>query len=260
MFLLNNIGITILNDCPPTVYPSIDRHIVEYFLKDFPLGNEWGNLFLVTISLLLSIILGGSLGFQREINGHAAGLRTHILISLSSCLLMIISQYGTNGYLGNRDPMRLAAAAVTGIGFLGAGTIVQNGISVKGLTTAATIWIAMAIGIACGSGWMIVAIITTVFALIVLASLIKIEQFASKRSTNIVVIASKESNAVVTILEVAEKKDLSLKDIDTTIVKFNNEDVVRITFRLASRDSKKIKSFVKDLKIYLEPIKINTLS
>ena len=80
-------------------YNSVDRMVVDFFNG---LG-AWGNFALVSISLLISVILGGVLGYQREINGHSAGLRTHILISLGSCLLMILSNYGLNSYTGTHE-------------------------------------------------------------------------------------------------------------------------------------------------------------
>jgi len=229
--------------------------IVDYFNS---LG-AWGNLALVVISLFLSVILGGILGFQREINGHAAGLRTHILISLSSCLLMILSMYGYNSYDGSHDAMRLAAAAVTGIGFLGAGSIVQNGVSIKGLTTAATIWIAMAIGISCGAGWWVAAIVTTFLAIIVLVFLVKLEKAATKTNTNVMIIVERDNNAIPTLLEIAEQKEIQIKDVNTSLVHYGNDDVVRITFKIACRDAKKIQGFLDYARVNIEPVQMQII-
>ena len=95
--------------------------------------------------LVLAALLGGFIGAQREATNHSAGLRTHVLVCLGACLL-------TRLKLGSGDPGRIAAQIVTGIGFLGAGVILRRGLSVRGLTTAATVWIVAAIGISCGVG------------------------------------------------------------------------------------------------------------
>jgi len=236
-------------------YNSVDRMVVDFFNG---LG-AWGNFALVSISLLISVILGGVLGYQREINGHSAGLRTHILISLGSCLLMILSNYGLNSYTGTHDPMRLAAAAVTGIGFLGAGSIVQNGVSIKGLTTAATIWLAMAIGMACGVGWWSIALITTLLAMLVLTFLVKLEKRATRTNTNVMLIVDRENNAIPVLLEIAEQKDIALKDINTTLVHYGDSLVLRITFKIACRDAKKIQGFLDYARVNIEPIQMQII-
>ena len=105
---------------------GLDSIIINYFNS---LG-WWGNLILIVLSLVLATAFGGIIGYQREINGHSAGFRTHILISLGSALIMVLSIYGVPGE-ATRDPMRLAAAGVTGISFLGAGCIIKNGVVVE---------------------------------------------------------------------------------------------------------------------------------
>lgn len=122
----------------------------------------------ILIKLLLSIILGGLIGLERERRNRPAGLRTHILVSLGSCLFTISSIEFSKIYGNGVDPSRVAANIVTGIGFLGAGTIMKEGLTIKGLTTAATIWISSAIGLTCGIGSFIPAILTTIFAFFIL--------------------------------------------------------------------------------------------
>ena len=109
--------------------------------------------------LALAAALGGAIGFERELREREAGLRTHLLVCLGSALFTIISAYGFHEFLTSgdavvrTDPTRIAAQIVTGIGFLGAGAIIRQGISVRGLTTAATLWVAAAIGMAAGAGY-----------------------------------------------------------------------------------------------------------
>jgi putative Mg2+ transporter-C (MgtC) family protein len=101
--------------------------------------------------LLLAAVLGGAIGAERELNDQPAGLRTHMLLTIGACLFTLISAYGFGG--GTRtDPSRIAAQIVTGIGFLGGGAIVRHGLTVKGVTTAASIWATASVGVAIGAG------------------------------------------------------------------------------------------------------------
>lgn len=123
--------------------------------------------------LLLSLLLGSCVGMERKRKGQIAGLRTFALISMGATLAMIISIYVPQEYLGlkNGDPGRIAAQVITGIGFLGAGAIIQGKGSVRGLTTAAGIWMVATIGLAVGVGLYIVAFISTVLIIIILTVL-----------------------------------------------------------------------------------------
>ena len=125
--------------------------------------------------LLLVTFLSSIVGFERSTRGRAAGLRTHILVGLGSALFMLISIFIAAGSV-NHDPARLAAGVVTGIGFLGAGTIIRFGASVKGLTTAASLWAVSALGLAVGAGFYLPAVVTTVIVLVTLMVLPRIEE------------------------------------------------------------------------------------
>ncbi|HEY5999099.1 MAG TPA: MgtC/SapB family protein [bacterium] len=110
--------------------------------------------------LLLGTLLGGGIGLERQVHGRPAGFRTHLLVCVASVLLMIVSQSLAGGEDGARfDPGRLAAGAITGVGFLGAGVILKSGLSVHGLTTAACLWMVSAIGLAVGAGQHFVAVL-----------------------------------------------------------------------------------------------------
>lgn len=122
----------------------------------------------ILVKIIVSIILGGLIGLERERRNRPAGLRTHILVSLGSCLFTISSIEFSKIYGSGVDPSRVAANIVTGVGFLGAGTIMKEGLTIKGLTTAATIWLSSAIGLTCGLGFYIPAILTTLLAYLVL--------------------------------------------------------------------------------------------
>lgn len=117
---------------------------------------------IVPLEMLLRMatgtIVGGMIGYERERSGHAAGLRTHLLVALASTLFMLVStqfyyfQHYTQGDLIATDPSRIAASVVTGIGFLGAGAILRTGLNIQGLTTAASLWLVAALGLASGGG------------------------------------------------------------------------------------------------------------
>jgi putative Mg2+ transporter-C (MgtC) family protein len=123
--------------------------------------------------LAISAFLGGLIGVERQWHRCNAGLRTHILVSLGSCLIMLTSIYVSDIYSGitRSDPARIAAGVIAGIGFLGAGTIIRDSEGVRGLTTAASLWVVAGIGLASGCGFYSAASITAAIALIVLVLL-----------------------------------------------------------------------------------------
>lgn len=131
----------------------------------------------IILRLILSVFLSGFIGLERQIHRRSAGLRTHILVSLGSCLIMLTSLFVFDIYNGKvpLDPARIAAGVITGIGFLGAGTIIRERENVRGLTTAASLWLVAAIGLAVGIGFYTASIATTALALIVLLFLRYIE-------------------------------------------------------------------------------------
>ncbi|MCM8791646.1 MAG: MgtC/SapB family protein [Candidatus Omnitrophica bacterium] len=132
---------------------------------------------LVFLRLLISLLLGGLVGLERQFHRRTAGLRTHILVCMGSCLIMLTSLYVFDIYKEkvNLDPARIAAGVITGIGFLGAGTIIRAGEAVKGLTTAASLWLVAGIGLAVGCGFYSASIFVTVLGLITLFFLRYIE-------------------------------------------------------------------------------------
>ncbi len=146
----------------------------------FDIGTVFGKLFI-------SAVLGGFIGWERERRGRPAGLRTHILVCVGVTLIMLVSEHIFVQYQGYKqdsilriDPARIASHVVTGIGFLGAGTIMRFKASVRGLTTAASLWVVAGIGLAIGSGFIIPAIFTTFIAVITLILLPKVESEIKK--------------------------------------------------------------------------------
>lgn len=136
------------------------------------------NLAGATVKLVLSLVLGAVIGIERRRKGQIAGLRTFALISMGATLAMLISIYIPQEYLGlkNGDPGRIAAQVVSGVGFLGAGAIIQMKGAVRGLTTAAGIWMTACIGLAVGAGMYLISIIATLLIIFVLVNIERIEQ------------------------------------------------------------------------------------
>ena len=131
------------------------------------------------LRLAAGLVLGAIIGFERELHRQPAGFRTHSLVALGAALFTIVSAYGFSG--PTVDPTRIAAQIVSGIGFIGAGTILQHRGSVRGLTTAASLWAVAAIGTAAGAGLLVMAAVGTVLILIVLAVLDQMEEFLRRR-------------------------------------------------------------------------------
>lgn len=141
----------------------------------------------VALRLLLAAVAGALIGLEREVHGRPAGLRTHLLVAVASCLMMMLSEgfYLKYGDLPGTsvvrlDPSRVAAQIIAGIGFLGAGVILKEGLSVRGLTTAACLWMAAGLGMGFGMGAYFLSLLTTAIGLFSLIFLKKIEPFLKK--------------------------------------------------------------------------------
>jgi putative Mg2+ transporter-C (MgtC) family protein len=176
----------------------------------------------VLLRLVLAAALGAAIGFERELRDREAGMRTHLLVALGSCLFTLVSAYGFHEFLAQggavvrADPSRIAAQIVTGIGFLGAGAIIREGLSVRGLTTAASLWIVAAIGMAAGAGYHEAAIAATVLTLIALwplriVAFRLLERFRPEEAR--IVVELEAGQSVVPLLDqVGDVKQLEVED------------------------------------------------
>lgn len=133
----------------------------------------------LALRLALALVLGAVIGFERESHGQPAGFRTHSMVATGSALFTIVSAYGFEGALA--DPTRIAAQIVTGIGFIGAGTILQYRGQVRGLTTAASLWSVAALGMAAGAGMWIISLVATALIVVILIVFDRVEDFARRR-------------------------------------------------------------------------------
>lgn len=164
----------------------VGRHLVAT-PRDQPIGKDLshvedlslGTQMELTLRLVVALLLGAMIGWERELQRMPAGFRTHALVSLGSAIFTIVSAFAFTGPLS--DPTRIAAQVVSGVGFLGGGAILHYGGTVRGLTTAASLWAVAAVGMAAGAGLFVVATISAVLVIVALEVFQRIERIAKRR-------------------------------------------------------------------------------
>lgn len=198
-------------------------------------------IYEIFVRLFVAMILGGLIGIEREGIRRPAGLRTHILVCISSSLIVLSGIFLSYSFIDtvSIDPSRLGAQVISGIGFLGAGTILKVNNGVKGLTTAASLWSVAGIGIACGMGFYWGAIICTTLILFSLLVFGRIERFIKTRDHELCLEISCEnkSNNLEEIINAINEKKINIKSMDTNILKSENLLELIIVVALP-RDSK----------------------
>jgi putative Mg2+ transporter-C (MgtC) family protein len=176
----------------------------------------WGD---VALRLGIAAVLGAAIGAEREFRERQAGLRTHLVVSVGSALFTLVSAYGFAEFGPKVDPTRIAAQIVTGIGFLGAGAIIRQGLSVRGLTTAATLWLVAAIGMAAGAGYWEGAVIATAGALITLGPLRVVAYKVMTRfrpALNRLLVDVPAGGSPVPVIEAIERQGGSVLSLDVS--------------------------------------------
>ena len=201
---------------------------IFHYLSDYPF-----------LKLIIAAFLGSIIGFERDVHGRAAGLRTHFLVSLGAALFMILSELIALHYanMSNSvlriDPERIAAQVVTGIGFLGAGVIIKSGLTVRGLTTAASLWLTASIGMSVGAGYLELGITTTLIGLFALIILNKFENLYTKEVYRILEIYTNKEVKDEDLLSLIERKGVKIIYFDKEID--YKTDEIRNTFTLKIR-------------------------
>ncbi|QOR35986.1 MgtC/SapB family protein [Clostridium sp. 'deep sea'] len=183
------------------------------------------------IKLVVAVLLGGIIGWEREHTARPAGLRTHILVCVGSALMTILSMEAFSG----ADPSRVAAQIVSGIGFLGAGTIMREGLSVKGLTTAASLWATAGIGMAVGTGYFSAAIITTVLVFLTLTAMLLREKgvISSTYRKKVIIEGRNKPGLLGQVGTILGEYDI---DIDSVQLKTEDNDIfIELTVRLPGK-------------------------
>lgn len=196
------------------------------------------SVFEIIFKLTLACILGGMIGLERESLNRPAGLRTYTLVCVGSALAMLVSldMYYSFSQTVNADPGRIAAQVISGIGFLGAGTIMREGATVRGLTTAAGLWVVACIGLAVGAGLYIPAIATTVLILFVLIYFIKIEEIFSgmREYKGLLLIVEDRPGAVGVIGSQLGSMNVLIKDIQLTRLDSGDDLEIELLVELPS--------------------------
>ena len=212
--------------------------------------GEYGLVLYSLIVAIFAILLGGLLGFEREINGHAAGLRTHILITMAGTLVGII------GVTMNENRTFLLLGIVIALGFVSAGSIVQTGKDVRGITTSSTLLLTGVLGFFIGVGYVLEAMVLTLIALGVLVMLHQVESKTSKKNPTITILLDSNLKLGDEIIKVAETFGLKIKNISSKIAKYHDQDVLKVvvTFFKAPKDT--IIAFKDELQTAIDPLDI----
>jgi putative Mg2+ transporter-C (MgtC) family protein len=196
------------------------------------------------IRLAASCLLGAAIGLERDMHGRAAGLRTNMLVSLGSALFMLVSvavaqafaaRAGGGGGGLSTDPTRIAAQIITGIGFLGAGAIIKEGFNVRGLTTAACLWVSAGIGMACGAGLFELAVVVTLFGLFTLVVVNRLEKLYAKDSYRTLEIVVPNETDLSAVIDTVKREHLRILYLDYERDYASNQMLVLFSIRLFHR-------------------------
>ncbi|WP_044746987.1 MgtC/SapB family protein [Bacillus alveayuensis] len=186
---------------------------------------EWE---IMLMRLIIAATLCGFIGLEREVKRHPAGFRTHLLVGVGACLMMLLSLYGFDEYIENNehiqfDPARIPSYVISGIGFLGAGTILVKGVTVRGLTTAASIWVVAGLGLVIGAGMFLLAFFTTAIVLLSLIFLNKFEPFIYNKGNKRRIKAILKENELEQIIQELEKLKCTICKMYLSNTRFSKE-------------------------------------
>lgn len=207
------------------------------------------NLLEVFGRIFFAAFLGSLIGMERERKKRAAGFRTHIIVSVSSCLIMLIAIDGFENFYGDKnwDATKFAGQVISGIGFLGAGTILQKKDVVTGLTTAATLWLSAAIGLGVGIGYYEGAIFATIICLITLINLKGLSDFINKRTTMSYTMTFNDSNFdIVSFKEYTANKGVEVRSLNIIDEDFDELSMIKCTLSFSKNFNKR--AFFETLK------------
>ena len=204
------------------------------------------------LRLFIAAILSGLIGYEREVHGRLAGFRTHILVGVGSTLIMLTSMYIFDIYSDRAtpDPGRIAAQVVSGIGFLGAGTIIRFKASVRGLTTAASLWTVAGLGLAVGAGLFIPATFTTILVLAALFFLNRVERGMIRRDwyKSLEIDTKAGASQLQEIRSLLSEYDVEIKDFDVKRSSSSEDLIIKISVKLLTNEyDNEIISKIRDL-------------
>ncbi len=200
----------------------------------------------ICLRILLAMAIGGIIGWERETNNRPAGLRTHMLVAIGAAAVMLMGELSLNKYAGitTMDPTRLGAQVISGIGFLGAGTIMREGLTVKGLTTAASLWAVACLGLAAGGGFYEAAVAGAVAIILTLTIFEYLEKRFRKvkyKGLRVELDCADLSSTLIRVKKIAQNYDISLEDVDISEELGEEKVVYHLTAKLRfNKSGKKI--------------------
>ncbi|API92344.1 methyltransferase [Virgibacillus pantothenticus] len=200
------------------------------------------HFYIILIRVLVALFLSGLIGFERELKNHSAGFRTHILVGVGSCLMMLLSLFGFEFFLEEYDnirfdPARIPSYVISGIGFLGAGTIIVYGGTIRGLTTAASIWTVAGLGLVVGAGMYAAAVLTTAIILLSLIFLNNFERlFRRGKSSHVIQIVTVPDLPVHEVVAVFDKYHMAIKKVEISKSENNHRNIYIVIERNTDLD------------------------
>jgi len=211
--------------------------------------------------LVVGALLGALIGLERDLHGHSAGLRTHALVSLGATVFTVLSYFaaGALSWDGvpaatSYDPGRIAAQVVTGIGFLGAGTIIKSDFSVRGLTTASSLWLVAGIGMACGMGLYCLAVTTTALAFVFLAGVGQLERFLHREQLHALRISVKGREHLPTLRKFLD--DYGVRIRGTSVAVDLTTGVAQLHFSILRREMAGASDGIEDMLVRLAALNL----
>jgi len=204
-------------------------------------GGEASRVGYTAIVLAISFFLSGLVGLEREFNGHTAGLRTHIIISVSATAIGILGMYYVEA-----GPF-IWGAMILGLGYISGSSVAQTGKDVKGITTSSTVFLTGILGLVIGLGYIYMAIFITLIGLVVLIVLQYVEAKTSKRIPTVSVYVSKQIKATDDIVKISQNYGLVILSISSKIVNFKNDDVIKISICFSKAPKGTLEAFSEEL-------------
>jgi len=204
-------------------------------------GSEAGRIGYTAIVLLISVILSGLVGLEREFNGHTAGLRTHIIIGVSATAIGVLGMYYPEA-----GPI-MWGAMILGLGYISGASVAQTGKDVRGITTSSTVFLTGILGLIIGLGYVWMALFLTTIGLLVLMVLQVVESKTSKRIPTVSIYVDSEIKANDNIVKIASNYGLVILSISSKIAKYKNDDCVKITVSFSKAPKGTIQAFSEEL-------------
>ena len=237
--------LNVFEDVVEMVPPNV---VDKWFLSLIGQFEGWGMVLYVLLTLLISGVLCGIIGLERYKKGASACMTTHALLSVGASFLMTISVWAIelSNAAASYDVSRIAAGAITGIGFLGAGVIIKDKFTVKGLSTAATLWVCASIGLATGAGFVLEAVIGAIVALFIIFIKGKVVKIVNKHFPQIEVRSVKGYPSLKRLREICENPSINLKGID--IVSIDDKETVTVVYFAYRANPLVLDYFISEIK------------